>query len=51
MSSVPPMIGLMVAPLTFFVHGTALVLRGVGAILTNRYGSQRQNYVALLLGW
>ena len=44
------MIGLMVVLLAFFAHGVILVLWGVGAILGNGYGIQRQNYVALLLG-
>ena len=48
----PHVIGLIVAPLTFFLRmvSMALVLWGVGAILWNGYGVQGQNYVALLLG-
>ena len=33
--------------LAFFAHGVILVLWGVGAILGNGYGIQRQNYVAM----
>ena len=33
--------------LASFTHGMVLVLWGVGAILGNGYGIQRQNYVAM----
>ena len=48
----PLMIAPMVAPLTFFSQMVSmiLVLWGIGAILENGYGSQGQNYVALLQG-
>ena len=46
-----PYVGLMMAPLKFFLRmvSMALVLLGVGTILGNGYGIQGQNYVALLL--
>ena len=47
----PPLIGLVVAPLTFFLcmESMALVLWRVGVILGSGYGMQGQSYVTLLL--